>query len=194
MKERSGFTLIELLIVVAIIGILASLATVNFLQAQIRAKVVRSKAEMVMLVTGLELYRTDDNRYPPQDPHLINGHGGNTSYLSRLVPLTTPIDYISRVPYDLLNRSGDPNDKSYPSAYDYAVEDKWASENWDILNPDYYIYAGFKYMLTGSGPDGLNIYECQHIGLVWHSPYDPTNGTISHGQVMCLGPGNKIYP
>jgi len=41
--------MIELLIVVSIIGILASIAIPNFLQAQTRAKVARAKTEMAML-------------------------------------------------------------------------------------------------------------------------------------------------
>ena len=63
-SSNKGFTLIELLIVVAIIAILAAIAIPNFLQAQVRAKVSRAKAEMRTAGTALESYFVDNNEYP----------------------------------------------------------------------------------------------------------------------------------
>nr|HPO09960.1 prepilin-type N-terminal cleavage/methylation domain-containing protein [bacterium] len=65
MKDRPGFTLIELLIVVAIIGILAAVAVPNFLNAQMKARVVRAYADMRNIETALETYRLESNNYPP---------------------------------------------------------------------------------------------------------------------------------
>ena len=56
---RRGFTLIELLIVIAIILILIAIALPNFLEAQIRAKVVNAKANLRTIQTALEAYATD---------------------------------------------------------------------------------------------------------------------------------------
>ncbi len=86
-----AFTLIELLIVVAIIAILAAIAVPNFLEAQTRSKVSRVRADHRTIVTGLELYQLDNNKYP------------NTPFTDvgviRVVPnlLSTPIAYITTV-------------------------------------------------------------------------------------------------
>jgi prepilin-type N-terminal cleavage/methylation domain-containing protein len=61
---KKGFTLIELLIVVAIIAILAAIAVPNFLEAQVRSKVSRCKADMRSFATGIESYYVDNNTYP----------------------------------------------------------------------------------------------------------------------------------
>jgi len=61
---KKGFTLIELLIVIAIIAILAAIAVPNFLEAQVRAKVARVRADQRSLATGLEAYYVDNNNYP----------------------------------------------------------------------------------------------------------------------------------
>ena len=61
---KHAFTLIELLIVVAIIAILAAIAVPNFLEAQVRAKVSRCKTDMRSIATALESYMVDYSKYP----------------------------------------------------------------------------------------------------------------------------------
>lgn len=90
MLKKTGFTLIELLIVVAIIGILAAIAVPNFLNAQVRAKVARVRADVKSLTTGLEMYRLDNNTYPID-------FGGPEVEDRSWKQLTTPIAYISSV-------------------------------------------------------------------------------------------------
>ena len=62
MRNR-GFTLIELMIVVAIIGILASIAIPNFVKFQCRAKQTEAKTGLKTIVVAEELHRSDNDTY-----------------------------------------------------------------------------------------------------------------------------------
>ncbi|MDX2175310.1 MAG: prepilin-type N-terminal cleavage/methylation domain-containing protein [Candidatus Sumerlaeia bacterium] len=98
MKKNFGFTLIELLIVVAIIAILAAIAVPNFLEAQVRSKVSRAKADMRTIATGLEAYRVDNNRYPdvPSSALPLPPIKLGINYSRRtLTLLSTPISYLT---------------------------------------------------------------------------------------------------
>ncbi|MFH1738806.1 MAG: prepilin-type N-terminal cleavage/methylation domain-containing protein, partial [bacterium] len=93
-STQNGFTIIELMTVAVIISILASIAIPNFMNANIRAKVARSIAEQELLVWALESYYLDNDTYPP------NKKKGEASAWD-LVPVTTPIPYISSLPSDI---------------------------------------------------------------------------------------------
>jgi len=96
--NKRGFTLIELLIVVAIIAILAAIAIPNFLEAQVRSKVSRVKADMRSVATALEAYCIDYNNYPPEDDPNVPGplKYGQWQYAQvTLIRLTTPVAYLS---------------------------------------------------------------------------------------------------
>ncbi len=126
----SAFTLIELLIVIAIILILISIALPNFLEAQMRAKVVRESSDMKSLATAIESLRLergillvdywdDDNpaiikaRFKGSSSpafsaccswHRGDWRGGTTGLFT---PLTTPVRYMTKVPPDPFYMEGD---------------------------------------------------------------------------------------
>jgi general secretion pathway protein G len=63
-ERRKGFTLIELLIVVAVIGILASIALPSMLSALSRSRQKRTMADLRSLATAIEQYNIDHSMYP----------------------------------------------------------------------------------------------------------------------------------
>ncbi len=213
LKKRSGFTLIELLIVVAIIGILAAIAVPNFLEAQVRAKVARSQADMRTIATGLETYYVDHNMYPTPDQMNFDP----TSYL---VPLTTPVAMLSEIPeyawapwknyvFNPATGSYEPVDVYYyryevkrywDTSYSNSIgttytnmftgtEETWTSEtlmSWKMFDPE----ERKMWYLSAVGPDGEQNKQ-QPGAANWGCmtiEYDATNGTVSKGDIIRMGP------
>lgn len=166
-----GFTLIELLIVVAIIGILASIAIPNFLEAQTRAKVSRVSSDMRALNLAIETYRVDSNEYPwvtysnRTDPPDLNN--------LEMHELTSPIQYITAIPTDVFrdpmvvtNRSPQIdyfNMKAYFAGFPFFVPVPAGAPDWT---------------LSSVGPNTVFDYDTSTPVI-----YDPSNGTTSRGDI-----------
>ncbi|MBI3002905.1 MAG: prepilin-type N-terminal cleavage/methylation domain-containing protein [candidate division NC10 bacterium] len=71
MQNRRGFTFIEMLIVVAIIGILATIALPSFQQAVMKAKEAALKENLFVLRDVIDQYYADQEQYPPGLAELV---------------------------------------------------------------------------------------------------------------------------
>lgn len=192
-----GFTLIELLIVVAIIAILAAIAVPNFLEAQTRAKVSRAKADMRSLATSLEAYSTDNNHYPP--PVAYTGSAPNYTiedpsqdeYQAFVPPrITTPIAYITSLPADTFFLK---NHDEHPAHATFHYSEQRNNEEMEDAKPTF--IADRVKMLGVSGASNCRWFMASHgpdltdPGDAGAPLYDPTNGTVSPGDIYYLGPG-----
>jgi prepilin-type N-terminal cleavage/methylation domain-containing protein len=191
-QMTQGFTLVELLAVVAILAILATVSTSNYLEAQTRSKVAAANNNLRVLAVALESYATDAGHYPP-----ASGVGAFAFPLApyaepvsvRLIPLTTPVEYISAVPKDLFRplQAWGVDALSAYDTYDYvdAAQDRscglTSGGAWRIASagPDLYLAYGGR---TAQDPD------CNARGV----DYDSTNGTTSNGDVVRVGPASQV--
>ena len=181
-----GFTLIELLIVIAIIAILALIAVPNFLEAQTRAKVSRIYTDLRTVSEAIQAYYMDEGNVPPDgndgegvhwagwtfqretgiapDMAWATGFPEGLKTITKFAPfnmLTSPTAYISSVPIDAFSNV-------MPFTYDTL---------------GYYPMAYC--VVISAGPDRTlgHWYRDLPANNGTARPYDPTNGTMSTGDV-----------
>ena len=210
-KNHLGFTLIELLIVVAIIAILAAIAIPNFLAAQVRAKVARVKGEMRTLTTAIESYYVDNNTY------LQDWMANPGAYqIKSHEELSTPIAYVTSVSFQDPFAGQAKDDVGLPINYRLYNYKKLGGTpvlnqccwNWaDAMGSAEFDHNG--YVLLSQGPDagtggvetvdGAEWYDRMPLSVNPQADfemgriYDPTNGTISNGDIIRLG-GETLNP
>lgn len=200
MNTGKAFTLIELLIVVAIIGILAAIAVPNFLNAQVRAKLAQARGDMRALATAVEMYGIDHGAYPcdGQEPDCL------WNWTWQNWRLTSPVAYIASIPTDPYVEEED----SASGHYWYTTKEGYGGQrapgrpssvrgrdNVRLYDPP---RSQFGYGYISLGPDRewewdrLNRGDPLFAGDVLY--YDPSNGTISQGDLYMFGPGNAFNP
>jgi prepilin-type N-terminal cleavage/methylation domain-containing protein len=173
--RTSGFTLIELLIVIAIILILIAIALPNFLDAQARAKVTQTEADMRTMEYAIEAYALDWKEYI-----------GNF----QLAKLTTPIAYITSMPEDPFGPI-DSNDNGYSqvlAAYGAPIKRFYVYHGPPTFDSHPLMQQiGVRWVLTGLGPD-KGWFDSPN-GAPKYPRYNPTNGARSRGNLEKVGPG-----
>lgn len=155
--------------------ILAAIAVPNFLEAEVRSKVARSRADMRSLSTAIEAYGIDNNAYPihaviatqsqdgsasPRTPTFASAQPGVRS------SLTTPIAYITMLFSDPFAPVGGHTFRYFAADGGWILWSAGPDTRYDIVPERDYNPA-----LREPTPE-----------LLWVT-YDPTNGTISNGDL-----------
>jgi type II secretion system protein G len=71
MRQR-GFTLIELIVVMAIVGLLASIAAPRYFKSIDRAKEATLRSSLAVMRTAIDQFAADRGRYPETLDELVN--------------------------------------------------------------------------------------------------------------------------
>jgi prepilin-type N-terminal cleavage/methylation domain-containing protein len=200
-KKVSAFTLIELLIVVAIIAILAAIAVPNFLEAQTRAKASRAKSDLRTIITGLESYAVDNNKYPVPRYASPTGPGGAAPSAAA----GSCAQFVCGGYHEFNSASEIVGGLSSPIAYlsTGSLKDPFATGSYDELRND----LGYQNIVLWTTSPGIPFAETGQATLIGNgiiedygqyvvrsvgpdkvytpvnNPYDPTNGTVSRGDI-----------
>ncbi|MBX7245780.1 MAG: type II secretion system protein GspG [Candidatus Sumerlaeaceae bacterium] len=203
---KKAFTLIELLIVVAIIAILAAIAVPNFLEAQVRSKVSRAMADIRSLATAVEAYAVDNNKYPIDGNiagdgqpywYIPGGPGGVPAGMA--CGVTSPIAYITSGalvdPFRTMSDGATARLTDVPDGLNFTDNDyrrfRYTNGKYTYgplsasLTAEYLQQYG-DWRLNSSGPDRTFGPTYVPVGktLGVNVPYDPTNGTVSSGDIV----------
>lgn len=95
-----GFTLIELMIVMAIMGILITIAAPNLKQSIVRAREAVLREDLFQMREAIDQYYADNGKYPAALSDLINTQEKAKSYLRAIPkdPFTNAEDWITVAP------------------------------------------------------------------------------------------------
>jgi len=151
MKQKAAFTLVEIMIVVAIIGMLASLAVLNMAKAMQTSREKTAITELELLSTGILQLAWDTGRWPNKARREVGASGVNEIWSfagSGLDENTSDGIYAGwKGPY-----------------YEGSYTDPWGNPY--FFDSDYYYGGRNDRIVVGSfGPNGVgrNVYDNDNL-------------------------------
>jgi prepilin-type N-terminal cleavage/methylation domain-containing protein len=167
--RRPGFTLIELMIVVAIIGILATIAIPKFADLIRKSQEGATKGNLGSLRSAIGIYYADMEGYVPYGSVFCAGGGGDA-----LQSMTVNGKYLTSVPM------------AYAPNYHPATSDEFDINScgaicnnagtgvpWpNVTEHGGWIYCGFEFATSAAANPGAIGVNCTHTdskGTVWTS-------------------------
>ncbi len=163
---------------------LMAIAVPNFLEAQVRSKVSRVKTDLRSLATGLECYYVDNSSYPAWS---AGEEGANRQALVDTGAFHIPTFRVWTQPWQVRSFCQLTTPVAYMTSY---LIDPFA----DAPGATYSYYSvGNGWILFSPGPDkkyDIDPTEDYDPSISQPSPllagkqYDPTNGTVSRGDIF----------
>ena len=158
---KNGFTLIELLVVVAIIGVLSSVVLASLNSARIKARDARRKSDIHQIQLALNLYYSDNGRYPQAAgcAYDVNCYTYSTAGANWIPALSS---YIAQIPIDPINNISGP---WWTGQYSYAYGNVRSDGRFDLVAQ----------LENTSDPDRCQLkqYIFKWTGVSWCGGYSP---------------------
>jgi prepilin-type N-terminal cleavage/methylation domain-containing protein len=186
-KISAGFTLVEIIVVVSIVAILSAIIYANFSQGSAQSRDAKRKSDLRNLQTAIELYKTENGRYPAgcNGVNIWSGHSGSyacaadSQYIVDLAP-----KYIKTLPVD-------PKLNGVESGYMYLTNEKgtvYKLVAWKTVETEVFSDYGFEFQACDI------IKESDDASLFVNAPCPSSHGVIpAEGPRCSLGTCNRYY-
>jgi hypothetical protein len=194
-----GTSLLSLVATVALTGGVVTGGILSFEDNMIRSQAARARVNMAELARGIEAYAVDWGVYPYDGYNYVNASSGEDRYEYWYPPrdLTTPVCYVApqafedpfrmrgswkarHWQYNHLRYAG--TDATWGDIYDQLVVTSGVSAFYDEVLEEWGRWrihsVGPDRSYGPSGWEGVTTYPAGSI------PYDPTNGSISAGDLI----------
>lgn len=101
-RLQSGFTLLELMVVMAIIGILVTIAQPSLQNTITRAREAVLREDLFQMREAIDQYYVDNGKFPDQLTDLVNAEDPSKSYMRGIPkdPFTNMTDWITVAPVE----------------------------------------------------------------------------------------------